>query len=69
MYYTRCINTSSSFVKPITEPIDLKPSEPICDRPIQQRACRSGVISLQKHSIAFERAGYGLHYDKYYGGI
>ena len=33
------------------------------------RRTYSGVISLQKHSIAFERAGYGLHYDKYYGGI
>lgn len=36
---------------------------------IELESNRSGVISLQKHSIAFERAGYGLHYDKYYGGI
>jgi hypothetical protein len=36
---------------------------------IELEANRAGVISLQKHSIAFERAGYGLHYDKYYGGI
>ena len=36
---------------------------------IEIESNRSGVISLQKHSIAFERAGYGLHYDKYYGGI
>ena len=36
---------------------------------IELEANRSGVISLQKHSIAFERAGYGLHYNDYYGGI
>lgn len=36
---------------------------------IELEATRSGVTSLQKHSIAFERAGYGLHYDKYYGGL
>ncbi|MCK9554080.1 hypothetical protein, partial [Aquamicrobium sp.] len=36
---------------------------------IELESNRSGVISLQKHSIAFERAGYGLHYGKYYGGI
>ncbi|HXF07487.1 MAG TPA: phage tail protein [Candidatus Acidoferrales bacterium] len=36
---------------------------------IELESNRSGVISLQKHSIAFERAGYGLSYDKYYGGI
>ena len=36
---------------------------------IELESNRSGVISLQKHSITFERAGYGLHYDKYYGGI
>ena len=36
---------------------------------IELETNRSGVISLQKHSIAFERAGYGLHYDQYYGGI
>lgn len=36
---------------------------------IELEANRSGVTSLQKHSVSFERAGYGLHYDKYYGGI
>lgn len=36
---------------------------------IELEASRSGVTSLQKHSVSFERAGYGLHYDKYYGGI
>lgn len=36
---------------------------------IELEANRSGVTSLQKHSLSFERAGYGLHYDKYYGGI
>jgi hypothetical protein len=36
---------------------------------IELESNRAGVISLQKHSIAFERAGYGLSYDKYYGGI
>ena len=36
---------------------------------IELESNRSGVISLQKHAIAFERAGYGLHYDHYYGGI
>lgn len=36
---------------------------------IELESNRSGVISLQKHSVAFERTGYGLHYDKYYGGI
>lgn len=36
---------------------------------IELETNRSSVISLQKHSIAFERAGYGLHYDQYYGGI
>lgn len=36
---------------------------------IELEANRSGVASLQKHSVSFERAGYGLHYDKYYGGI
>lgn len=36
---------------------------------IELKANRSGVTSLQKHSVSFERAGYGLHYDKYYGGI
>jgi len=34
---------------------------------IELEANRSGVTSLQKHSVSFERAGYGLHYDKYYG--
>lgn len=36
---------------------------------IELESNRSGVLSLQKHSIAFERAGYGLHFDHYYGGI
>lgn len=36
---------------------------------IELEANRSGVASLQKHSVSFERAGYGLHYDKHYGGI
>lgn len=36
---------------------------------IELEADRSGVTSLQKHSVNFERAGYGLHYGKYYGGI
>lgn len=36
---------------------------------IELEANRSGVTSLQKHSVSVERAGYGLHYDKYYGGI
>lgn len=36
---------------------------------IELEANRAGVLSLQKHSVSFERAGYGLHYDKYYGGI
>lgn len=36
---------------------------------IELEANRSGVTSLQKHSVEFERAGYGLHYDDYYGGI
>lgn len=36
---------------------------------IELETNRSGVISLQKHSITFERAGYGLRYGHYYGGI
>lgn len=36
---------------------------------IELEVNRAEIISLQKHSIAFERAGYGLHYSKYYGGI
>lgn len=36
---------------------------------IELESNRSGVISLQKYSISFERASYGLSYDKYYGGI
>lgn len=36
---------------------------------IELETNRSGVISLQKQSIAFDRAGYGLHYNDYYGGI
>ncbi|HEX7123458.1 MAG TPA: phage tail protein [Gemmatimonadaceae bacterium] len=36
---------------------------------IELEANRSSVTSLQKHSVSVERAGYGLHYDKYYGGI
>jgi hypothetical protein len=30
---------------------------------------RSGLASFQKHSVEFDRAGYGLHYGNYYGGI
>ena len=36
---------------------------------LELEANRSGITSLQKHSITFERAGYGLQYNKYYGGI
>jgi len=32
-------------------------------------AVRSGYVSLQQHNIEFDRAGYGLHYGSYYGGI
>ncbi len=35
---------------------------------IELDATRDGVSSLQKHSVTVERAGYGLNFDKYYGG-
>ena len=36
---------------------------------LELEASRAGVTSAQKHSVSFERAGYGLRYDQYYGGI
>ena len=36
---------------------------------IELESNRFGVTSMQKHSVSIERAGYGLHYGKYYGGI
>ncbi len=36
---------------------------------IEIEAERGGHVSWQKQSIEFDRAGYGLHYGKYYGGI
>jgi hypothetical protein len=36
---------------------------------IEIEAERNGHVSWQKHSIEFERAGYGLRYGNYYGGI
>ncbi len=36
---------------------------------IEIEAERGGHVSWQKQSIEFDRAGYGLHYGKYCGGI
>ncbi|MCX8017481.1 MAG: phage tail protein, partial [Rhodocyclaceae bacterium] len=36
---------------------------------IEIEATRSGYASLQKHVIDTDRAGYGLQYGKYYGGV
>lgn len=36
---------------------------------IELEAVRDGLVSWQEHDIAFDRAGYGLNYDRYYGGL
>ncbi|MEF8729528.1 MAG: hypothetical protein V5B34_15170 [Accumulibacter sp.] len=36
---------------------------------IEIEAERGGHVSWQKQVIEFDRAGYGLNYGKYYGGI
>ncbi|MCW7536704.1 phage tail protein [Aquabacterium sp. A7-Y] len=36
---------------------------------VEIESLRDGHVSWQKHSIEFERAGYGLHYGNYYGGV
>jgi hypothetical protein len=36
---------------------------------IEVEAERVGHVSWQKQSVEFDRAGYGLNYGKYYGGI
>ena len=36
---------------------------------IEIEAERGGHVSWQKQSIEFDRAGYGLNYGTYYGGI
>ncbi|WKB54391.1 phage tail protein [Eleftheria terrae] len=35
---------------------------------IEVEAARDGHTSWQHHNIEFERAGYGMHYGKFYGG-
>lgn len=32
-------------------------------------AIRSGIISYQKHDLTFDRAGFGLSFGKYFGGV
>ncbi|WLQ13323.1 phage tail protein [Hahella aquimaris] len=32
-------------------------------------ATRGGLASWRKHNLSIDRAGYGLHYDHYYGGL
>lgn len=36
---------------------------------VELEAVRDGYVSLQKFDHAFDRAGYGLNYGNYYGGI
>lgn len=36
---------------------------------VELEAVRDGFVSLQKYNHAFDRAGYGLNYGNYYGGI
>ena len=36
---------------------------------VELEAVRDGYVSLQKYNHAFDRAGYGLNYGEYYGGI
>ncbi len=36
---------------------------------IELEADRGGITSLQRHSITVDRAGYGLQWGKYYGGL
>jgi len=36
---------------------------------VEIESSRDGYASWQRHSITFDRAGYGLNYGKYYGGI
>jgi hypothetical protein len=36
---------------------------------VEIESVRDGHVSWQKHSLEFERAGYGLHYGNHYGGV
>lgn len=36
---------------------------------VELESVRSGWVSWQKHDYAFERAGYGYNYGKFYGGV
>jgi hypothetical protein len=36
---------------------------------VELESVRSGYTSMQKHSIQFDRTGYGYNYGKYYGGV
>lgn len=66
--YSGLTGTSQTYTL-VNDEADSGLGRPNAQLRIELEASRSGVTSLQKHSLSFERAGYGLHYGKYYGGI